>query len=151
MTHTTPSTSCAAACPCKYAPWLPRIAFGLILLSYGVNHYRNFEGFSGMAKGVFQIPEISSIAGLLAYIVPALMIIGGALFAIKQLCCISKICILASLSGIIAWASVAVMLGDGNTGGDAMPMIQNAVILILFYVLIQKMSCCGGACSTRKK
>jgi 7-keto-8-aminopelargonate synthetase-like enzyme len=42
------------------------------------------------------------------------MIVGGALFAVKQMCCISKTCILASLSGIIGWCSLAVMFGDAK-------------------------------------
>jgi hypothetical protein len=74
------------------------------------------------------------------------MIVGGALFAVKQMCCISKTCILASLSGIIGWCSLAVMFGDANAGGTFMPYIQNAALLIVLYWVIKKMSCCGGSC-----
>lgn len=140
-------------CPVKYAPWIPRIAFGLVLVGYGVNHYRTIGGFVGMAKGVFPTSALlGGIAGILAYIVPALMIVGGLLFAVRQLCCLSKTCILASLGGIIGWAGLAVLVGDGNAAGAMMPMIQNASVLLILYYMIKKASCskmpCTGACST---
>ncbi len=134
-------------CPAIYVGWLPRIAFGLVLVGYGVNHYRNLSGFVGMAKGVFTIGFVSSIAGMLAYIVPALMIVGGVLFALKQLCCVSKTCIIASLSGIIGWAGLAVLLGDGNAAGQMMPMIQNTALLFVLYYVIKKMSCKKCCCA----
>ena len=141
---------CGPQCPANYVGWLPRIAYGLILVGYGVSHYRNLSGFVGMAKGVFPtVVILAKIAGVLAYIVPALMIIGGILFAIKQLCCLSKACILASLSGIIGWASLAVLVGDGNAAGAMMPMIQNASVLLILYYMIKKASCCKGpSCGT---
>lgn len=148
------SSGCSnAACPCKFAPWLPRVAFGLILVAYGVNHYRHIGDFVGMAKSAYPtVSMIASVAGLLAYIVPALMIVGGALFAVKQLCCVAKTCILASLAGIIGWASVAVLVGDGSMSGAMMPMIQNAAILLLLFFSVKKLGCCSsGACAPTSK
>ncbi len=132
-------------CPCGYASWFPRIAFGLILVAFGVNHYKDVAGFSRMSsEALSAVPMLASVAGVLAYIVPALMIVGGALFAVKQLGCVSKTCILASLSGIIGWASLAILIGDGAAGGSFMPAIQNASILLILYWVIKKMSCCGS-------
>lgn len=149
------SAPCAcgiAKCPSKYACWMPRIAFGLVLAGYGVNHYRTLSQFVDMAKGVFPtVPALAAIAGILAYIVPALMIVGGVLFATRQLCCLSKMCILGSLGGIIGWAGLAVLVGDGSAAGAMMPMIQNAsILLILYFAMKKKPSCCmpqGGACT----
>ena len=135
-------------CISQYACWLPRIAFGLIFISYGVNHYRNLANFIEMAKSVFPAGMVlGTISGALAYIVPALMIIGGFLYAIRQLCFISKVCILASLSGIIGWASLAIMFDNGsipnivpNMGGA----IQNATLLLVLYFAMKKSkSCCS--------
>lgn len=150
------STSCSPKCPCKFAPWFPRAAFGLILVAYGVNHYRHFTDFLTNSKGPFinslegvtpvTYSLLGSVAGILAYIVPALMIVGGLLFAVKQMSCISKVCILASLSGIIGWASIAVLLGGNSAGMDMMPAIQNAALLLVVYWVIKKMSCCGNSC-----
>jgi hypothetical protein len=89
---------------------------------------------------------IGSIAGMLAYIVPALMIVGGLLFALKQLRCISKACILACLSGIIGWASIAVLIGGNTAVMDMMAPIQSAALLLVLYWVIKKMSCCGNSC-----
>ena len=150
MSFCPPSTGACGngKCPCTVAPYLPRIAFGLVLAGYGVSHYRNLSGFVGMAKGVFPtVAILGTVASLLAYIVPALMIVGGVLFALKQLCCISKTCILASLSGIIGWAGLAVMVGDGNAAGAMMPMIQNASVLLILYYMVKKASCCKSACA----
>lgn len=124
----------------------------MALAGFGVNHYRNIGMFVDNAKSVFSVSAVATVAGLLAYIVPALMIVGGILFAVKQQPCISKMCILASLGGIIGWAGLAVLLGDGSTGMAMMPMIQNASILLITYVMIKKMGCCGsGSCSTPGK
>ncbi len=132
-------------CPCKYVSWFPRIAFGLIFVGIGVNHYRNLTGFIEASKGALTpVPELATVAGILAYIVPALMIIGGALFAFKLLNCVSKTCILAALSGIIGWASLAILIGDANSTGALMPAIQNAAILVILYSVVKKMSCCGS-------
>lgn len=132
-------------------PWFPRVAFGLVMVAYGVNHYRFVDGFSGMSSGALApVPFLATIAGLLAYIVPALMIVGGALFAVKQLCSVSKICIVASLSGIIGWAALAVLIGSNEAGMNFMPAIQNASILLILYWVIKKMSCCGSSCPTTK-
>lgn len=129
-----------------YAKWLPRIGFGLALAGFGVNHYRNLAGFVEMSKGAFPtVPALAMAAGLLAYVVPALQIIGGLLFAIGQLKCISKICILASLGGIMGYAGLSVMVGDASVMGNAGAAIQNASIMLVTYWVIQKMLCCGGS------
>lgn len=142
------SGSIGKYCLSGYAHWFPRVAFGLILVGYGVNHYRNLAGFVDMSSGALaSVSPLATIAGLLAYVVPALMIVGGALFAVKQLGCVSKTCILASLSGIIGWASLAVLFGDPNAGGTFMPLIQNAALLIVLYWVVKKMSCCGSTCA----
>lgn len=144
------SASCAhAKCPCNFVCWLPRIAFGLVLVGFGVNHYRNLASFVAMAKGAFAVPAVAMIAGYLAYVVPALMIVGGVLFALKQLCCISKICIVASLAGIIGWAGLSILLDNGsipNLVQGQSGAIINAVILFLFYKSLKKGSCAQKQC-----
>lgn len=135
-------------CPSVYVGWLPRIAFGLVLAGYGVNHYRGLDGFVDMAKGAYPtVPILASIAGLLAYIVPLLMIVGGVLFAVRKLGCIGKTCIVASLSGILGWAGLAVMVGDGDIAGRMGLAIQNAAMLFILYYIIKKTTCCAGSCA----
>lgn len=133
-------------CPHHYAPWFARIGFGLVLVGFGVNHYRFIDSFIAMSSGAFTNPMVAGIAGVLAYIVPALMIVGGALFAVKQYGCISKTCILAALGGILGWGGLAIMLGSAEIADSIGPAIQNAGLLIVVYHIIKKMSCCGSGC-----
>jgi hypothetical protein len=148
----TPGSCGQGKCPCNYICWLPRIAFGLVLVGFGVNHYRTIGDFVMNAKSVFTIPLLASLAGYLAYVVPALMIVGGVLFATRQLCCISKTCIVASLSGIIGWAGLSIMLDNGsipNLAQGQSGAIMNAIFLFLFYKSLKKGSCAQKQCSTQ--
>ncbi|MDD5055246.1 MAG: hypothetical protein PHZ00_03170 [Candidatus Peribacteraceae bacterium] len=140
------SASSSSTCPSRLAVWFPRIAFGLVLVGYGVNHYRNLSGFTDFAKLPFvAIPLIAAVVAALAYVVPLLMIVGGVLFAIKQLCPVSKFCILAALSGIIGWAGLAILLStDPNSIGNLGLAIQNAAVLMILYFVIRKMTKCSS-------
>lgn len=152
MSCCTSSSGCSCGvknCPSLYVGWLPRIGFGLVLVGFGVNHYRNFEGFKNMAAGVYPtVPVVAAIAGMLAYIVPLLMIVGGVLFAIRKLGCISKTCIVAALSGILGWAGLALALNAGADSALLGQAVQGAAILLILYYIIKKMTCCGhGSCA----
>ncbi len=148
--------SCSGPCNCPIQPcptraitWLPRIAFGLVLAGYGVNHYRFLDSFIPFVQSPFQaMPAVASLMGWLAYVLPLLMIVGGVLFAVKQLHCLAKSCVLASLAGIIAWGGVGVLLGDANAGPAMMPAIQNAAMLLILYYVVKKMCCWGSSCGT---
>ncbi len=150
------STPCTSSCSSSkwysnIVCWLPRIAFGLVLVGYGVNHYRNLEKFVAGAKSVFTVPALAMVAEQLAYVVPALMIVGGVLFALKQLCCISKFCIVASLAGIIGWAGLSIMFDDGSIPAltqNQSGAIMNAIFLFLFYKSLKKGSCAQKQCCT---
>jgi hypothetical protein len=142
---------CSAGGSCKtsvgaYSLWLPRIGFGLVLAGYGINHLRFISDFSAFAGSVFINSAVGGAMTALAYIVPVLMIIGGVLFAIDKCCMWSKVCILASLGGILGWAGLAVMLGDNTAGGNMMPAIQNAAVLLIAYHIIKKMWRCAMGC-----
>jgi hypothetical protein len=139
-------------CPSAYALWFPRIGFGLVLAGYGVNHLRFMSDFTGFAGSVFTNAALAGVFSAVAYIVPVLMIVGGVLFAIDKCCMWSKICVLASLGGILGWAGLAVMLGDNTTGGNMMPAIQNAAVLLIAYHVIKKMwKCAMGCCVAAPK
>gem|GEM_PF-2015023 len=135
------------SCPSAYALWIPRIGFGLVIAGYGVNHLRHLSDFSAMAASAYTMPALAGIISVLAYIVPFLMIVGGVLFACAKMCSWSKACILASLGGIMAWAGLAVLVGDGSAGPAMMPMIQNAALLLVAYHVIKKMWKCGMGAS----
>ncbi len=144
-------------CPSRYAPWLTRIGFGLALAAFGVNHYRFLTEFVSMSKSVFpSVPAVAMVAGVLAYVFPAFEIVGGVLFAVGQLKCITKICIHASFGGILGWAGLALALGDMSIGQTVGPAIQGACTMLIAFWVIKKMSCCkscapgAGACGCGK-
>ncbi len=140
--------SCPQPCLTRHVFWLPHVGFGLVLVGIGVNHYRHLGDFVAMSGGVFaSVPAIGTVAGLLSYLFPALLIIGGALFASRQCRCLSKVFIVAALSGIMGWGGLALMLGDATAGSAVMPAIQTAFVFLITYWVIKKMSCCGKSCA----
>lgn len=140
-------------CPCKFAPWFPRVAFGLVLVAYGVNHYMNLTEFITLVKSPFptegMLAAVGLVSGLVAYLVPALQIVGGALFAVKKFGCISKTCILAALSSILVWASLGIFVGNAAAGSNMIPVIQFTTIMLVTYYMVKKhSSCCGSSCGS---
>jgi uncharacterized membrane protein YphA (DoxX/SURF4 family) len=124
------------------APWLLRIGFGVLLAAYGVSHYQNFAGFQSVAtQPLASVGWLAAIAGLLAYVVPALQIVGGVLVATKQLCSVAKICVLAVFGGILGWVGLSIVVSGMNEGTNL--AIQNATFFLLLYMLVKKFSCCG--------
>ena len=126
-----------------------RVSFGLSLLFVGIAHYMTIEGFSGMtADG---LGALSGLGMLWSYILPGLMIVGGALTAIGMYPVYA-----AWTSGVALGSIPAGMLAKSVLSGaalpDVMPMANNALIWLIVYVLVVKMtSCCGANCSTDKK
>jgi uncharacterized membrane protein YphA (DoxX/SURF4 family) len=133
--------------------WLPRIGFGVMMIGFGVSHFRDLPGFIGMTQSPFtSIPALAMIAGVLAYVIPVLEIVGGILFATKQLSHVAKFCLLATFGGIMGWAGVGMMVADPSMGMMLGTAFQGASIGLIVYWVIKKMSCCGakscgGSCS----
>ena len=119
-----------------------RVSFGLALLLVGVAHYMNLEMFSGMVSE--GLGALTVLGNIWAYILPALQIVGGALFAVGMYYEI------ASWTTGIALGSIPVgMLAKSVLGGlplpDMMPAAINAFIWLLVYVMVVKCcTCCGG-------
>mgnify|MGYP006865008812 CR=1 FL=1 len=123
-----------------------RVSFGLSLLLVGISHYMNLEMFMAMTSD--GLGPLEFLGTVWAYILPALQIVGGALFAVGM------------YYEIAAWSS-GVALGSIPVGmllkpvlssvalPDMMPAAINAFIWLLVYVLVVKMcTCCGGgSCS----
>ena len=125
-----------------------RLSFGLSLLFVGIVHYMTLDMFMGMASD--GLGPLTFLGTIWAYVLPALMIVGGALFAVSM------------YDNVAAWASgVALgsipvgMLLKSVLGGaplpDMMPAAINGFIWILVYVVVVKCCCCCGTCTTEKK
>lgn len=141
-------------CPSRHATWLPRIGFGVMMIGFGLNHYFAMggdAGFVAMTKGpLMSMPALAGLVGLLAYVLPALEIIGGAAFALgslKGMSCLAKVCLLATFGGIMGWAGLGMaMASDQQTAMMMGQAFQGALMALVGYWVIKKMSCCGGNC-----
>ena len=138
--------SCDTKSPKCAAKLAVRVSFGLSLLLVGVAHYMTLDMFSGMVSD--GLGALTLVGTIWAYVLPALMIVGGALFAVGMYYDI------ASWASGIALGSIPVgMLLKPVLSGvalpDVMPMANNALIWLLVYMWVVKFcACCGSSCST---
>jgi len=137
---------CDVSSPKGVAALALRLSFGISLVLVGINHYMTMSGFSLMVTD--GLGPIAFLGTLWAYVLPALMIVGGALFAIGM------------YLDIAAWAAglalgsipVGMLLKPVLTGvslGDMMPVAVNTFVWILIYYFVVKSSSCCGNCDTK--
>lgn len=134
----------------KYAAKLAlRVSFGLSLLLVGISHYMNLEMFIGMAAD--GLGALSILGTVWAYILPALQIVGGALFAVGMYYEIAAWTTGIALGSIPVGMLLKPVL-SGASLPDMMPVAVNTFIWLLVFVMVVKMcSCCGGgSCGTEK-
>ena len=118
---------------------LIRIGFGFSILFVGLVHYMTLEGFVAMTSEDLGALEI--VGTVWAYVLPALMIIGGALFVIGM------------YKHIAAWAAglalISIPVGmllkpvlSGIPLSGVMTMANNAFLWLIIYYIVVKTSCC---------
>ncbi len=123
-----------------------RVSFGLSLLLIGISHYMNLVMFTEMASD--GLGALAILGTIWSYLLPALQIVGGALFAVGMYYEI------AALTSGIALASIPVgMLLKPVLSGialpDVMPMANNAFIWLIVYAFVVKFCCCcKSSCSS---
>jgi uncharacterized membrane protein YphA (DoxX/SURF4 family) len=127
---------------------LLRISLGVSLLFVGLNHYMTMDGFTGMVSG--GLGPLTPLGTIWAYVLPGLMVVGGALLALGMYMDIG------SWAAGIALASIPMgLLLKSVVGGvpltDVMPMVHTTFIWILVYYFAVKSCCCCGSCSTQGK
>ena len=111
-----------------------RITFGFAILFIGVSHYQGIGEFVGMTTS--ELGPLSFFGAVWAHILPALMIIGGALFVLKKKPVISTWCITIALASIVVGMLLKPVI-SGNPGmlGSAMSMAQSAFMWLIFFVI----------------
>lgn len=137
---------CSLGSPKCAAKLSLRVSFGVALLLVGVSHYMTLDMFMAMASD--GLGPLEFVGTIWSYILPALMIVGGALFAIGM------------YYEVAAWAA-GVALGSIPVGmllkpvlsgvalPDMMPAAINAFVwLLVYYFVVKSCSCCGGNCSS---
>ncbi|MDD5103090.1 MAG: hypothetical protein PHX93_01675 [Candidatus Peribacteraceae bacterium] len=135
-------------CPLCIVGTVARLSFGASLVFVGLVHYMSFESFAGMVSE--DLAALSFLGTLWAYILPALMIIGGALL------------VLGLFTDIALWAS-SIAIGSIPAGmllksvlsglplAETMPPAINALIWLIALIVITKVTgcCCDcGNCPT---
>ncbi|MBU0766216.1 hypothetical protein KKF55_00285 [Patescibacteria group bacterium] len=126
---------------------LLRVGFGLSLLFVGLSHYMTFEGFKSMTMDGLGVLEPLGLVW--AFVLPALMILGGALFVINMYKEIATWAAGLALVSIPVGMLIKPILTNVALG-DMMGPAINAFIWIIVYVLVVKISgCCGGSCGTK--
>ncbi|PIR48777.1 hypothetical protein COU80_03740 [Candidatus Peregrinibacteria bacterium CG10_big_fil_rev_8_21_14_0_10_55_24] len=130
--------------PMGIATVLLRLSFGLSLLFVGLVHYMTFQPFKGMAmEGLGALEPLGMVW---AFVLPALMIIGGALLALGFYMEVG------SWAAGIALASIPVgMLLKPVLSGVSLPSVMPSAIdafiwLIVYYLVVKSCVCCTDNC-----
>lgn len=132
--------SCCPKCPKVIRATCFRVSFGLSFLFVGISHYMSLSDFRAMvADG---LGPITLLGSLWAYILPALMIVGGALLVADQRRDIESWATSLALGSIPAGMLLKSIIG-GVSLADTMPAAINAFVWILVYGFVLKMSCCA--------
>lgn len=120
------------------------VSFGLSLLLVGVAHYMTMSGFMGMATD--GLGALTILGTIWAYVLPALMIVGGGLLVVGM-----RPDIAAWASGIALGSIPVGMLLKPVLGGvalaEVMPHAINAFVWLIVYVFVIKFISCCGHCS----
>jgi len=135
-----PIANCDPHDPKSVVTTVLRLTFGLSLVFIGVSHYQGFSAFSAMVTA--GLGPLSFFGSIWAFVMPALLIVGGALFVVyKHL-------------HIAAWAS-ALALGSIPAGMLLKPVISNDPSMLpammgqainafiwIFVLILVTMTCC---------
>lgn len=132
---------CCPTSPKCIAKCLFKIGFGGSLALVGVAHFKDMQGFSDMVAGGFT-GVLANLAGLWAYILPLLMIVGGALLVVGYRLDIAAWAAGVALVSIALGMALKAILGTLPLG-EVMPAVQNALLWSLLYLFVVK---CGGCC-----
>lgn len=131
---------------------IARVSFGISLLSVGLSHYMNFTSFRAMVTGDLGYAPIMFLGTLWAYVLPALMIVGGALLVLGMF---TEVAVWTS--GIAIGSIPAGMLLKSVLSGiplaNQMPDAINAFTWLIVLIFVVKLSrCCAGAgdCCAKK-
>ena len=132
----------AMHCSCPREPkailaMVLRVSFGLSILFIGIAHYRTLPLFVTMVSD--GLGSLSALGTLWAYILPALLIVGGGLLAINMYHEIAVWCGAIALGSIPAGVFLKPLLSEFALL-DAMPAAMNAFIWILVFVAVVKLN-----------
>ncbi len=141
--------------PKEVSRTLLRVFFGLSLFCVGVVHYKTIGEFSAfVGDGLGPLTMVGVAWG---YVLPALMIIGGALFVIGMFPVWAVWAAGLALGSIPAGILLKSVVTDMSLG-DTMPGAINAFTWLIVYMFAakafcgcnKKATCCSGPCCDSK-
>ncbi|MDO8468361.1 MAG: hypothetical protein Q7S29_01220 [Candidatus Peribacter sp.] len=137
-------------CPLCIVGTVARISLGASLVFVGLIHYMTFESFVGMVSE--DLAFLSFPGTLWAYILPALMIVGGALLVLHMFTEIALWASSIALGSIPAGMLLKSVL-SGLPLSETMQPAVNALIWLIALIVITKISdaCCENGCCTPAK
>lgn len=136
---------CGVCCPTSpkcVSRCLLKIAFGGALALFGLAHYLDMQGFVAMVTGGFT-GVLFALAKLWAYILPALMIIGGALLIANYRLDVAAWCAGIALASIAIGMPLKAVLGTTGLTVEIGQAVNNALLWLLIYVFVVKCSGCA--------
>lgn len=138
-------------CPLCIVASVARISLGLSLLFVGLVLYMNFTSSSAMMSE--DLAFLSFLGSLWAYILPALMIIGGSLFALGMFRDVAVWAASIAIGSIpVGMLLKSVLSGLPLTA--TMPMTIDAFVWLIALVVVIKVSeasCAPGCCDETAK
>ncbi len=137
---------CFPKSPLGVIAFCTRISFGVSLLLVGLIHYMTLDGFKGMSSD--GLGALEPLGNLWAYILPGLMIVGGALVALGMFMEVSAWLVGIALGSIPVGMLLKPVL-SAVTLGEMMPMAINAFIWMLVAFLVIKTVECGDSGSEK--
>lgn len=141
---------CSSSChgPKGAASTLARIGFGVTLLLMGVAHYLKLDSFTSlMSEGLATTP-LAFLAPVMAYVLPALMIIGGFLYTIGFFMTVG-----AWVTGIALAAFPILMILKAVVAPDieptsVMPFVVYGIAWLVLFKMVTKSGCGHKGCAT---
>ena len=123
-----------------------RIAFGFLILFVGLAHYADIGGYVQMVSG--NLGPFTALGAIWAYILPGLLVVGGALFVLGMQLNIATWAAGIALGSIPAGMILKTLLGDAPLT-DMMKMGNMSILYLLIYIFVVGQNhCCGGSKSS---
>lgn len=134
-----------------------RVGFGLALLLMGVAHYAQINTYVGFVSG--DLGALEPLGKLWAYVLPALLIAGGASFILGLYTAYGSVCIAVALASIPAGLILKTVLSGKPT--DMQGVMSAFLWMLVFFPIMKKADCgwpgthshgdCGGCCGPEMK
>lgn len=139
-------------CPVGIIALVSRVSIGFSLLCVGLVHYMTFTSFLGMVTEDLGYWPVTALGTVWAYVLPALMIVGGALLVLGMFEDIAVWAASLAIGSIPAGMLLKSVL-SGVPLSTTMPPAINALFWLVALILVVKLqSCCctGENCGAKK-